>query len=123
MLVEEVMEDPYVIEKDIKMSEAAKLMSENNTDCLIFFLKEDIKGIITERDILKNFKKNKKVSQIMTKDVIIIESDKDLSDALRLMQENKIKRLPVVKEGKLIGIISATDLLANSDELDEDYFF
>ena len=90
MIVEEVMEEPYVIERDISLVEAAKLMSENNTDCLIFISKSLIKGIITEKDMLKNFKNKKKVSQIMTKQVITINHDKDINEALSLMQDNKI---------------------------------
>jgi len=39
------------------------------------------------------------------------------------MNEKKIKRLPVVDSGKLVGIITATDLIANSDILNEDFFF
>lgn len=123
MFVEEVMEEPYVIEKDVTLGEAARLMSDNNTDSLIFMSKKEIKGIITERDILKNFKHKKKVSQIMTKDVVTIISDADLNEALTLMQENKIKRLPVIEKGELVGIITATDLLANADELDETFLF
>ena len=123
MLVKEVMVDPFVIEKDIKLVEAAKLMNQHNTDCLIFMSGDKVKGIITERDLLKNFNDKKKVSQAMTREVITIDPDKDLNEALALMNENKIKRLPVVMKDELIGIITVTDLLANADELDESFFF
>lgn len=123
MNVEEVMSDAFVVEKDMSLDMAAKLMSDNNTDSLLYVVNGQIKGIVTERDILKNFANKKKISQIMSKDVVTIEADKELSTALELMKENKIKKLPVLKKGEVIGVVSATDLLANADELDEPFFF
>lgn len=123
MIVEDVMNEPYVIEDDINLSEAVALMNENKIGCLIFVSEGKIKGIITERDILKNFNKKNKVSKVMSREVIVIEPDKDLNDAYSLMKENNIKRVPVVSSGNLVGIITATDLLLHADELDELFFF
>ncbi len=51
------------------------------------------------------------VEDFMEKDVITIEPDKSISDAARLMSKFKVKRLPVVKDKKLIGIISRADII------------
>lgn len=53
---------------------------------------------------------NKKVKEIMTSDVLTITSDVDVVFAFEKLMENKISSLPVVEDGKLIGIITATDL-------------
>ena len=62
-----------------------------------------------------------KVSKIMTKNVITIDERESIDDAALIMAKNKIKRLPVLKSGKLIGIVTATDILANSDSLNEEF--
>ncbi|MBI3334260.1 CBS domain-containing protein [Candidatus Pacearchaeota archaeon] len=123
MDVRDIMKEPFVIEDDMSLADAAELMSEKNIGCLLFLSNASIKGIITERDLLKNFRKNKKVSQVMNKKVVTIGSEKELSEAYELMKQSNIKRLPVIENEKLVGIITATDLLASADELDEYFFF
>jgi CBS domain-containing protein len=123
MLVKELMRQPYVIEKDISLKEAARIMSSKNIGSLIFASKDKIKGIITERDMLKNFKKNVKVGSVMSKSVITAEPEDNVEDALEEMRQNKVKRLPVVEDDKLVGIVSLTDIAAHIDELEEAFFF
>jgi CBS domain-containing protein len=123
MLIRELMKRPFVIEKDVSLAEAARVMSEKNIGSLLFTSGTKIKGILTERDLLRNFGKNEKVSEAMTTKVITITSDEPLDRAMEIMRENKIKRLPVVDAGKLVGIITLTDLAANFEEVEEDFFF
>lgn len=123
MLVKELMRQPYVIEKDISLKEAARIMSAKNIGSLIFASKDKIKGIITERDMLKNFKKNSKVGSVMSKSVITAKPEDNVEDALEKMKQNKIKRLPVVEDDKLVGIVSLTDIAAHIEELEEAFFF
>lgn len=123
MLVKDVMRRPFVVDKDIILQEAAKIMSSKNIGCLVFVSGKKIKGIISERDLMKHFDSGENISDIMTKKVISIGQDEDLEKALELMNRNKIKKLPVVKGDELVGIITATDLLSNADELEGDFFF
>lgn len=123
MKVKELMREAFVVDKNISLSEAAKIMGSKNVGSLMYVSGKSIKGILTERDLLKNFSKNTKISEIMSKDLITIGPDEELQAALELMNQHKIKRLPVVEDGKLVGIITATDLLSNADELDGDFFF
>lgn len=119
-----MMKRPYVVDKDISLMDAAKIMSSKGIGSLLFVNKGQAKGIITETDLLRNFGKNKKISQIMSKDIITISGEASLDDALKLMKENKIKRLPVIDDKKrLSGIISMTDIAANIDKVDGDFFF
>jgi CBS domain-containing protein len=123
MLIRELMKRPFVIEKDVSLAEAAKVMSEKNIGSLLFMSGAKIKGILTERDLLRNFGKSEKVSQAMTTKVITITSDEPLDRAMEEMREHEIKRLPVVDAGKLVGIITLTDLAANFEAVEEDFFF
>lgn len=122
MKIKEVMNKAIVTEPDISAKQAAKIMSSRKIGSLIILKKNKVEGIVTERDILRNVSQlGRKVSNIMTSKVTMIESGESLENAALIMTENKIKRLPVVEKGKLVGIITATDIVANSDLLNEDF--
>lgn len=122
MQVSEVMNKVMVIENNLKVKEAARIMSDKKIGSLVILEKDKIAGIITERDILRNVNElSKSVSKIMSKNVITVDEHESLDNAAILMAENKIKRLPVTHKGKLVGIVTATDLLANSDSLNENF--
>jgi CBS domain-containing protein len=124
MLIKDVMRQPYVIESDIGLDQAAKIMSDKKIGCLIMVKGSKIRGIITERDLLKNFSKHDKISKVMSQSVITIEPKQTLQEAYELMKENSIKRIPVINDQRdIIGIITLTDLAAHMDEFDESFFF
>lgn len=123
MLVKEIMKRPFAIEKDISLAEAAHLMGGRNIGSLVLLEKDKIKGIITERDLMKNFGKHEKISHAMSTKVVTIEPDEPLDKAAELMRQNKIKRLPVQNNGKLVGMITMTDIMANFEALEEEFFF
>jgi CBS domain-containing protein len=124
MKVSEAMNKAVTIESDMKLKQVAGIMSDRKIGSLIVLDNEKIAGIITERDILKNVGRlDSKVVSIMSKNVITIDADENINNAALLMAKNKIKRLPVVKKGKLAGIITATDVIANSPGLNESFFF
>ena len=124
MQVKELMKRVYTIDKNIYLKEAAKIMSDKGYSCLIFISGNKMKGIITERDMLKNFGANRKISEVMTKKVITINENEDISKAMDVMKEKNIKKLPVVdSKNNLVGIITLTDIAKHSDELEEGFFF
>jgi len=124
MRISEVMNKAFVIDAKTSVKEAARIMSDKGIGSLIVMKGDKIEGIITERDVLKNISGlGKKVADVMSKNVITIEKGDSLENAAELMAEKKIKRLPVVSKGELVGIVTATDVLANSDSLNEDFFF
>lgn len=124
MKVSEVMNKALAIDDKTSAKEAAKIMSDKNVGSLIVMKREKIVGIVTERDILKNVSKlGARVSAIMSSNVITIDQNDSLESAAELMAEKKIKRLPVVSKGELAGIVTATDILANSNSLNENFFF
>ena len=103
---------------DTTIREAAKTMTENRIGSLVIVSPAgNVIGILTERDILMDVVVEGKdprkttANEIMTKDVITITPDETLEDAADLMTRNKIKKLPVVEDDVLIGIVTASDLV------------
>jgi len=96
---------------------AVKLMNDHGIGSLVVMENGKPAGIVTERDMLtrvllvsKNPKKTK-VSQIMSKPLIVGTNKMKLEEAVRLMIEHKIKKLPVTKDGNLVGLMTLTDVL------------
>jgi CBS domain-containing protein len=103
---------------DKTVFEAAELMNSKGIGCLIIVQNEAPVGIVTERDfvrriVAKNLPYSAKVSEIMTKNLITADPDMPLKNAARLMSINKIRRLPVLKQNKLVGIVVASDFVRN----------
>jgi CBS domain-containing protein len=106
------------IKVDKTVFEAAELMNSKGIGCLLIVQDEAPVGIVTERDfvrriVAKNLPYSVKVSEIMTKNLITVDPDVSLKDAARLMSINKIRRLPVLKQNKLVGIVVASDFVRN----------
>ena len=117
-----------VIRPDSTVKEAAVIMNQYKIGSVVVVsLKGELEGIITERDILEDIvaqgknSEEVKVEEIMTKkkDMKIVSPNADLDDAAEIMTENKIRKLPVVHGGKLIGIVTASDLIAFEEKMIE----
>ncbi len=129
MLVKEIMRtDVKTIRMDDTANKAAEIMNQFHIGGLVVVSGTgEVAGIVTERDILvdvvakgkKSF--DVKVEEIMTKsdEMIYIEPEASLEDAADAMTKYKIKRLPVLSDGGLVGIITATDLIAYEKHLVE----
>lgn len=105
------------IESDKSVKEAAKRMNLYEIGCLIVVDKGKVVGILTERDILtkvvetsRNARKTK-VSKIMSTKLVVGAPDMDVVDAARMMLQKKIKKLPVVIDSKLVGLVTLTDIV------------
>jgi len=115
--VEDVMvEEVVTVEADATVQEAVDLMNKHEIGCLIVVLRGRPVGIITERDMLKRVLAKSidpekiKVSEIMSVPLIMGKPEMEVEDAVKLMFKNKIKKLPVVQRGRLIGLVTLTDL-------------
>ena len=102
------------IDKDKTILEAAELMTQKRVGDIVVLDGEIPRGIVTERDfirrvIVKRKPLNSKISDIMTQPLITIGPEASLNVAARRMVNNKIRRLPVMKHHKLIGIIVVSD--------------
>lgn len=97
--------------------DAAVAMKEKGVGSVIVEDKNSLVGIFTERDLLNRVVAEGKdpvkttLSEVMTRDVIGLEADKPLSHALHLMHQNAFRHVPVLAQGKPIGMVSARDAL------------
>ena len=124
MLVRDVMNrDVKTIGPGETILEAANRMNEFRVGCLVVVQKTMLMGIVTERDILEKVVARDKrasgvrVSQAMTRDPVMMDEDKDITDAVDTMNKSHIKKLPVVSGKNLVGILTATDLAMVQPEL------
>jgi CBS domain-containing protein len=107
------------IEKGASILEAAKLMEKHNISSLIVVDRGEPVGIVTERDLvrkvlLKNLDVKSEVKAIMSSPLITVDADEDVTRAAEILVEKKIRRLPVVEEGKLVGIVTETNISQTS---------
>ena len=111
-----MVEEVVTVEADATVHEAVNLMNKYEIGCLIIILKEKPVGIITERDMLarvlaKSRDPEKiKVSEVMSVPLIVGKPEMEIEDAMKLMFKTKIKKLPVVHGGRLLGLVTLTDL-------------
>jgi CBS domain-containing protein len=115
--VEDVMvKEVITIDENSSVKEAAEVMNKFEIGCLIAVKKGKAMGIITERDLLKRVVADvkdaarAKVKDIMTSPLVVVEPNMELEDAVKLMFQMKIKKLPVVDGKRLVGLVSLTDI-------------
>jgi CBS domain-containing protein len=114
--VSEIMTSAAVIDQpDDTLTAAARKMWEQQTGSLLVMDGEDLVGIVTERDILKAVATgmavdDTRISQVMSKDLVTVGPGTSLREAAKVMAERWIRHLPVLDNGKLVGVISQRDL-------------
>ncbi len=116
MKLEEIMvKDVVTARPEDHTASAAKQMREKGVGCLVITIDQAIKGILTDRDLLACLSEDHnpyecKVSVHMSSPVIVEGPNEELLNAAEVMAQRKIKRLPVVDDGKLLGIVSFSDI-------------
>jgi CBS domain-containing protein len=115
--VEDVMvREVMTIDENATVKEAAEVMNKFEIGCLIAVRKGKAMGILTERDLLKRVVAESKdatktkVRDVMSSPLVVVEPNMDLEEAVRLMFQMKIKKLPVVDEKRLVGLVTLTDI-------------
>lgn len=105
--------------KDDSIFHAAEKMAANNISCLIILENGSPAGIITRRDIFEKVLLKRRdpdetrVDEIMTQDIITLRPSATLIAASGIMSMKKVKQLPIEDDGKLIGIVTQTDIIKN----------
>lgn len=114
-VVDVMIREVITIDENATVKEATDIMNKFEIGCLIAIKKGKAVGIITERDLLKRViselkDANKtKVKDVMSSPLVVVEPNMDLEEAVKLMFQMKIKKLPVVDGKRLVGLISLTD--------------
>ncbi len=116
---------PVYIEAEDSIINCAKKMKKNDVGSLVVKKNHEFLGFITEHDFVSLLtNKNVELNNIKVKDIMIskndtvsVEPDVDLYDAIRVMQDEDFRRLPVVNNGKLLGLLTVKDVLKIQPQL------
>ena len=112
-----MVEKVVTIKPDAAVKQAAELMNMHEIGCLVVVESEKPVGILTERDMLKRVicesrqPGKMKVIDLMSKPLTTASPEMRAGDAAKLMFERNIKKLPIVEKGRLVGLVTLTDLL------------
>jgi CBS domain-containing protein len=106
------------VSPDSSLREALKVMADRNVGAVLV-IDEDgkIAGIFSERDLARKLPSGErtiertKVNEIMTSNVLYVNPDTSIPDCMNLMTEKRIRHLPVLANGKLMGVISIGDVV------------
>src|SRR3972149_4140493 len=107
----------HAVTPSTSVFDAVKLMAEKNIGALLVMEDVKIVGIITERDYARKIilmgrsSKETPVREIMTSQVICARSDQTNEECMGLMTDRRVRHLPVVDRGRLIGLVSIGDLV------------
>jgi len=108
------------IDPDASVFDAMQLMAANNIGALLVMKDEKLLGILTERDfsrksyLLDKPVKDMHVKEIMTRQVAYVGLDDTNEDCMALITEMRVRHLPVVDEGKVVGLLSIGDLVKDT---------
>ncbi|MHC4890840.1 MAG: CBS domain-containing protein, partial [Planctomycetota bacterium] len=109
--------DVITIGSDETVAPAAKIMSDNSVSCIVVVDNGSVTGILTETDFLKRVADKKKdfdgiqVREIMSAPVESISPNLSVPEAIRIMEDKHIKRLPILEKKRMVGIVTQTDLV------------
>lgn len=116
---------PRNVEPSTPVVEAAQLMKSEDVGSLPVVEGGRLVGMVTDRDIVLrvvaqgNDAKTATVGEIASKDLVTIDPQQDLDEALRLMAQHQVRRLPVVEEdGRLVGILAQADVARQGADAD-----
>ncbi len=109
--------DVWSVSPDTTMAESLKMLAEKNVGALVVMEGESLAGIVSERDFARKIggsgecQLETPISEIMTKEVIVVQPEQSVDEVMQLMTRGRIRHLPVIEEGKLIGLISIGDIV------------
>jgi len=120
--VEEIMtQNPRTVNADDTVVDAARVMRDNDIGDVVVMEDGQVGGIVTDRDIVVRGiaegvePESTAVSQVCSTGVQTVEPSASVDDALRMMREHDIRRLPVVTNGRPVGILSLGNLAVERD--------
>jgi CBS domain-containing protein len=122
--VREVMTaDPKTIEPSTPVAEAAKLMRDQDVGPIPIVENGSLTGILTDRDIVLRVVAEGKdpssttAGEVASRDLVTIDPEQTMDEALRLMAQHQVRRLPVAEEdGRLVGIVAQADVARSADD-------
>jgi CBS domain-containing protein len=110
--------DVATVERDTTVFDAVRLMNDRRIGAVVVMQGEKIAGIFTERDVMTRVvgaerdPKKTKVREVMTEKVAFCVQNTTIDACRSVMTRHKLRHLPVVESGKLVGMVSSGDILA-----------
>ena len=122
--IREVMtSNPSTIEPNKTVADAARIMKQEDAGVVPVTENGRLTGMVTDRDIAIRVvaegkdPKSTPVREVASKDLVTIDPQQDLDEALRLMAQHQVRRLPVVEEdGRLVGVVAQADVARHGDD-------
>jgi CBS domain-containing protein len=113
--------DPVGVDYEQTISEAARIMRDANIGAVLVVKDDVLIGVVTDRDLViralaDGAGPGTQVGPLCSGKLIGVEASQDVTAAERLMRDNAIRRLPVVDEGQIVGMVSLSDLAVFDDE-------
>ncbi len=109
--------EAYAVSPDASVLDAVRMMAEREVGALLVMEGERLAGIVSERDYARKVvlrgrsSSETKVEDIMTADVVVAGPDRSVEQCMAAMTEHRIRHLPVVEDGKVVGVVSIGDLV------------
>jgi CBS domain-containing protein len=113
--------DPQTVSSDATLEEAAREMQSDDIGAVLVTDNGDVAGILTDRDIVVRAvaegrdPSSTRVADVATRDVKTLTPDSSIDDAIKLVREQNVRRIPVVEDGRPAGIVSIGDLAIERD--------
>jgi CBS domain-containing protein len=104
------------IQPDVTVAAAAELLIRNQVGSVLVLDQGRLVGIFTERDVLRRVVGERRdpattrVSEVMTRDLVVMRPSSSVVDAMRVISEKRIRHIPVVEGGAVVGVVSQGDL-------------
>ena len=115
--------NPSTVEPDKTVVDAARIMKQEDAGVVPVTENGRLTGMVTDRDIAIRVvaegrdPQSTPVREVASKDLVTIDPQQDLDEALRLMAQHQVRRLPVVEEdGRLVGIVAQADVARKGDD-------
>ena len=104
------------------LADAAEVMKDENVGSVPVEEEGRLAGILTDRDIVvravaeRRDPQAMKVAEIASRELVTVDPEQDLDEALALMARHQVRRLPVVEEGRLVGMLAQADVALEAKE-------
>ena len=115
-LVQNIMKHQVItVDSSVTIRDAAKIMTDAGVGCVVVMDQNIAVGILTERDFVRKIISHEKplstpVKEVMSSPLIVINPDESVWELAEIMKLRRIHKVPVVRENRLVGIVTTTDL-------------